>query len=104
MCDSDYAGDKVTRKSTSGWISYMNGGCISWASRLQKLCAQSSAEAMNIWEDNNACIHMGHGLRGNKSAKHYEVRLRFLTENVKSKIIEFSRISTHDQIADGLNA
>jgi hypothetical protein len=57
---------------------------------------------MNIWEDNNACIHMGHGLRGNKSAKHYEVRLRFLTENVKSKIIEFSRISTHDQIADGL--
>lgn len=132
MCDSDYAGDKVTRKSTSGWISYMNGGCISWASRLQKLCAQSSAEAeiyavvdsvkeaihlktlcedceirkpnlpMNIWEDNNACIHMGHGLRGNKSAKHYEVRLRFLTENVKSKTIEFSRISTHEQIADGL--
>ena len=132
MCDSDYAGDKVTRKSTSGWISYMNGGCISWASRLQKLCAQSSAEAeiyavvdsvkeaihlktlcedckirdpslpMNIWEDNNACIHMGHGLRGNKSAKHYEVRLRFLTENVKSKTIEFSRISTQEQIADGL--
>lgn len=116
MCDSDYAGDKVTRKSTSGWVSYMNGGCISWASRLQKLCAQSSAEAeiyavvdsvkeaihlktlcedckirepnlpMNIWEDNNACIHMGHGLRGNKSARHYEVRLRFLTENVKSKL------------------
>jgi transposase InsO family protein len=132
MCDSDYAGDKITRKSTSGWISFMNGGCISWASRLQKLCAQSSAEAeiyavvdsvkeaihlktlceecnirnpetpMNIWEDNNACIQMGHGLRGNKSAKHYEVRLRFLTENVKSRTIEFSRISTQEQIADGL--
>jgi len=64
----------------------MNGGPVSWASRLQKLCAQSTAESeiyavtdcvkeaihlrllceeaevrkvgipMTIWEDNNACI------------------------------------------------
>ena len=131
-CDADYAGDKHTRKSTSGWISFMNGGPISWASRLQKLCAQSSAEAeiyavvdsakealhlkllseeceirnpnkpLTIYEDNNSCIQMGHGLRGSKSAKHFEVRLRFLHEHIEEKNIEFNRINTKNQVADGL--
>jgi hypothetical protein len=129
--DADYAGDKETRRSTSGWVVTMNGGPISWQSRLQKLCAQSSAESeiyavvdackeaihikllceemgfrppgkpMRIWEDNNACIQMGHGLRGSKAAKHYEVRLRFLHERILLEEIEFARISTKDQLADG---
>jgi hypothetical protein len=43
--DADYAGDPSTRRSTSGMIVMMNGGPISWSSRLQKLCAQSSAES-----------------------------------------------------------
>mmetsp|Transcript_10938 Transcript_10938/g.14234 ORF Transcript_10938/g.14234 Transcript_10938/m.14234 type:complete len:883 (-) Transcript_10938:637-3285(-) len=131
FADADYAGDRNTRRSTSGMIIMMNGGPISWLSRLQKLCALSTAEAeiyavtesvkeaihmkllceecgirkmnrpMTVYEDNNACIHMGHGLRGSKAAKHYEVRLRFLHENVRNKVIEFARISTKKQLADG---
>ena len=130
--DADFAGDKVTRRSTSGMICFMNGGPVSWASRLQKLCAQSTAESeiyavtecakeaihlkllceecgirqggkpMTIWEDNNACIQMGHGLRGSKAAKHFEVRLRFLHEHCRDKTIEFARIATKDQLSDGL--
>lgn len=130
-CDADYAGDKVTRRSTSGMIVMMNGGPISWSSRLQKLVALSSAESeiyavtdsvkealhirllceeceirkpgepMTIWEDNNAAIHLGHGLRGNSQQKHFAVRLRFLHEHVQAKTIEFSRIDTKDQLADG---
>jgi len=130
-CDADYAGDKVTRKSTSGMIVMMNGGPISWSSRLQKLVALSSAESeiyavtdsvkeaihirllceecelrspglpMTIWEDNTAAIHLGHGLRGNNKQKHFAVRLRFLHEHVQSKNIEFSKIDTKDQLADG---
>jgi hypothetical protein len=99
--------------------------------KLQKLCAQSTAEAeiyavvdaskeaihiklmceelelrpvgkpLRIWEDNNACIQLGHGLRGSKSAKHFEVRLRFLHERISSREIEFARIATADQLADG---
>ena len=42
--DADYAGDHFTRRSTSGMLTMMNNGPISWSSRLQKLCAQSSAE------------------------------------------------------------
>jgi len=109
----------------------MNGGPISWASRLQKLCAQSSAEAeinavvdtvkealhvkllceeagirtpnipLTIYEDNNACIQMGHNLRGSQTAKHYELRLRFLNEHIQEGNVEFSRINTTNQLADG---
>ena len=129
--DADYAGDTNTRRSTSGMITMMNGGPISWSSRLQKLCAQSSAESeiyavtdsvkeaihvkllceeaelrppgipLVIWEDNTACIHLGHGLKGSKAAKHFEVRLRFLNEQVQSGAIEFAKIDTKDQLADG---
>jgi hypothetical protein len=109
----------------------MNGGPIAWSSRLQKLCAQSSAESeiyavvdsvkealhikllceecelrppgipMTVWEDNNACIQMGHNLRGSNAAKHYELRLRFLNEHIHEKNIEFSRVDTKRQLADG---
>ena len=129
--DADFAGDRITRRSTSGMLVLMNGGAITWSSRLQKLCAQSSAESeiyavtdcvkealhikllceecgirqpgkpMTIWEDNNACIQLGHGLKGSKSAKHFETRLRFLNEHVTDKTIEFARINTKDQLADG---
>jgi hypothetical protein len=129
--DADHAGDRNTRRSTSGMIIVMNGGPICWCSRLQKLCAQSSAESeiyavtdtvkevlhirllceesgirtpnipMEIWEDNNACIQMAHNLRGSQNAKHFELRLRFLNEHVQQENIEFSRIDTKEQLADG---
>jgi hypothetical protein len=35
--DADYAGDPNTRRSTSGMVTMMNGGPISWSSRSQKL-------------------------------------------------------------------
>jgi hypothetical protein len=130
--DADFAGDANTRRSTSGMITMMNGGPISWWSRLQKLCAQSTAESeiyavtesvkeaahlklmceecgvrspdipITVWEDNNACIQLGHGLRGVKSARHYELRLRFLNEHIHEGTIDFARINTADQLADGL--
>ena len=55
---------------------------------------------MTIWEDNNACIHLGHNLRGSKAAKHFELRLRLLNEHIWERNIEFSRIDTKDQLAD----
>ena len=129
--DANLGGERFTRKSTSGMVIMMNGGPIDWCSRLQKLCAQSSAEAeiyavtdsvkqalhirllceeagirtpdmpMTVWEDNQACIQMGHNLRGSNNAKHFELRLRFLNEHIWLKNIEFSKIDTKDQLADG---
>ena len=109
----------------------MNGGPITWSSRLQKITAQSSAESeiyavceavkeaihikllceenvirasnkpMVVYEDNSACIALGHSLKNSKSAKHFQVRLRFLQEHVRDKTIEFEKVDTKEQLADG---
>ena len=44
-CDADFAGDIATRRSTTGYIFTMNGGSISWNSRLQPTVAASTTEA-----------------------------------------------------------
>ena len=43
--DSDWAGDREDRKSTSGYIFMLNNGPISWCSKRQKTVALSSTEA-----------------------------------------------------------
>ena len=127
--DADYAMDIPTRRSTSGIIVFMNGGPISWSSRLQKVTAQSTAEAeihaatelvkelvhlklllneiglrgnepIPVHEDNQACILMGNGMKSSRTAKHYEVRLRLLQESIQGKVIKFQYCTTEDQIAD----
>ncbi|XP_077282834.1 uncharacterized protein LOC143908877 [Temnothorax americanus] len=47
-CDSDYAGDPDTRKSTTGCIIFYCGGPVSWCSRKQSIVATSSTEAKYI--------------------------------------------------------
>ena len=42
--DSDWAGDTQTRKSISGWASFLEGCIISWGSRGQKTISQRSTE------------------------------------------------------------
>ena len=43
--DSDWAQDKNGRKSTSGYLMYLNDNLIDWASKKQRVVAQSSCEA-----------------------------------------------------------
>jgi len=43
--DSDFAGDRDSRKSTTTYFFTLNGNCISWKSQLQPLVALSSTEA-----------------------------------------------------------
>ena len=46
--DSDYAGDHDTYRSTSGYVSFVAGGPVSWQSKRQSVVAQSSTEAEYI--------------------------------------------------------
>lgn len=46
--DSDFAGDTVDRKSTSGYVFTLCGGAVSWRARKQPLVAFSAVEAEYI--------------------------------------------------------
>jgi hypothetical protein len=43
--DADFAGDKVTRRSTTGFIAIVANGAVSWTSQLQKTTALSTTKA-----------------------------------------------------------
>jgi len=45
FCDSDYAGDKETRVSVSGYILYLCNVPVAWRSKGQKSVTLSSSEA-----------------------------------------------------------
>lgn len=44
-CDSDFAGDRDSGRSTNGYLVKMGTGAVSWASKLQGPIAKSSTEA-----------------------------------------------------------
>ena len=46
--DSFWAGDKESRKSTSGFIFMLNGGLVSWCSKRQSMVALLSTKAKYI--------------------------------------------------------
>jgi len=48
LCDVDYAGDRIERKSTSGNCQFLGEKLISWASKRQATIAMSTAEAEYI--------------------------------------------------------
>lgn len=43
--DADWGNDKQDRKSVTGWIALLHGDPVSWASKKQKVVAQSTCEA-----------------------------------------------------------
>ncbi|XP_061348734.1 uncharacterized mitochondrial protein AtMg00810-like [Gastrolobium bilobum] len=43
--DSDWAGDKTARQSTSGYFTFVEGNSVTWRSKKQKVVARSSVEA-----------------------------------------------------------
>jgi hypothetical protein len=43
--DADWAGDQTTRKSTSGYFTFVEGNLVTWRSKKQKVVARSSAKA-----------------------------------------------------------
>jgi hypothetical protein len=52
------------------------------ALHIKLLCEEAGirkpGRPLTIYDDNTACIHIGHCLLGSKAALHFSVRLRFL--------------------------
>eukprot|EP00961_Rhodomonas_salina_P133860 1801186-Rhodomonas_salina.1 len=53
--DSSYADDEITRKSTYGYVIFLNGGPISWKVKLSPLIALSTADSEFIAACYAAC-------------------------------------------------
>ena len=129
FCDADFGGD-TTMRSTTGIVTFLNCGPISWSSKLQKLQALSTTESevyaateaikdaallkvylsdleirdnkpIPIHEDNSACVKMAtQYLKRFNRARHYVQRVNFLQEHVWNKTAEMVQTPTEEEIAD----
>jgi len=128
--DADWASDIDTRKSQSGYVFYLNGGPISWASNKQTTVALSSVESEYIalssatqelvylrqlledigyqqsdptiiYEDNQGAILLADN-HGiySKRTKHIDVRHHYLRDIIKSGWLQVRHIPTERQNAD----
>ena len=128
-CDSDYASDLQTRKSTSGFVFLLWGAPISWASKRQACVALSTTEAevialveaakeavwlrrfirelgfpeqtVPLFCDNQSAISLIRNPVLHSRVKHMSVRLSFTREAQENDIISVSYIRTEEQMADG---
>ena len=129
--DSDWAGDKMDRKSTSGFVSMLNGGPVVWGSKKQantslsstevKFIASTSVTQELIWLrgllssinhlshtatplliDNQGVISLIKNGLSSKHSKHIELRYYFICEKFTDGTIAAKYISTDKQLADSL--
>lgn len=128
FCDSDFAGDPISRKSTTGYIIYYCNGPISWTSRKQPIVSLSSTEAefiaaaectkellyvksvieelldesvmteLNV--DNQSALNIIKNGQFGKRSKHIDVRFHFINEKVSEGLIKLNYCETNKQIAD----
>nr|AAS98452.2 putative polyprotein [Oryza sativa Japonica Group] len=126
--DSDYAGCKVDRKSTSGSCQMLGRSLVSWSSKKQNSVDLSTAEAEYVsagsycaqllWMkqtlldygisftkttllcDNDSAIKIANNPVQHSRTKHIDIRHHFLRHHVAKCDIVISHIRTEDQLAD----
>ncbi|KAK6138999.1 hypothetical protein DH2020_027258 [Rehmannia glutinosa] len=126
--DSDYAGCRIDRKSTSGTCQMLGNRLISWFSKKQNSIATSTAEAEYIatgsccaqilWMrqqlrdyeveekeipimcDNTSAIAITQNPVLHSRTKHIDVRYHFIRDHVEKKDITLEYVSTDKQLAD----
>jgi hypothetical protein len=127
--DSDWASDKLTRRSTSGYLFMMANGPVSWKSKQQTVVALSSSEAeyialsaaaqeaiairslasefgvsptqsVLIYEDNNGAIAMSKNPVSYSKTKHIHIRYHFIREKIYDGDIVVKYLPTNDMLAD----
>ena len=126
--DSDFAGCRVDRKSTSGTCQFLGCNLISWSSKKQNSTALSTAEAEYVsaasccaqvlWIkrqledfdinsskiliqcDNTSAINLSKNPVQHSKTKHIEIRYHFIREHIANENIQLEYVSTENQVAD----
>lgn len=130
MVDSDFAGDNVDRKSTTGFVIRLFGNLIFWKTHKQSSVTKCSTfaeytamseavteilfirnllcESFNIefdkpiklYEDNSGAILIAKYGNFTKNSKHIEVQYHYINENYEKGIIDIVKIDTKYNLAD----
>ena len=127
--DADYAEDKESRRSRTGFVVQYAGGTVSCSSSLQRTVSLSTAEAEYmaaaacaqevvwfrslleeigypqtvptvIFEDNQSCIAMSLKTGCPSRCKHIDIRHHWLQEKVERKELLLRWLASQDMVAD----
>ncbi|KAJ9547789.1 hypothetical protein OSB04_020332 [Centaurea solstitialis] len=126
--DSDFAGCKIDRKSTTGGCHLLGGKLVSWTSKKQNSVSTSTTEAeyvaagiccaqvlwlrnqlqdydiqlskIPIYCDNTSAIAIANNPVLHSKTKHIEVRYHFIRDHVMNGDIELHFVPTEYQLAD----
>ena len=128
--DASWGEDKLTRKSTTGYIFLLSGGPISWISKQQTTVALSSCEAeytalatalqealhlsqlfsdakipldsptVHVMEDNQSAIFIAENPASNNKTKHMDIKLHFVREVLDRGKVLLHYCPTDKNLAD----
>jgi hypothetical protein len=131
MVDADWGGCAETRRSTTGYLSFVFGSLIGWRSKRQPTVALSTMEAelmagcdvtkQVLWLrrrlgdlrivtdgptpilcDNQGAIQASANPGQHDRRKHIDIRANFVLENVRGKTVVFKYVPTEENTADML--
>ena len=126
--DADWGNDVDTRRSKTGYAIFMNGGCVSWRSKLQTCVSQSTLEAeyvaanetgrelvwargiadelgykqrsSTLFEDNQPCIATAKNPVINDRVKHIDIKYHWIRDEVAAGSLTLTYCPTADMTAD----
>ena len=127
--DSDFGGTPVDRRSTTGFINFINGAPVSWKTQIQPTVALSTLEAeymamsrntqeilwlrqlladmgapligpTTLFVDNEGAIATANSACITDRAKHIDIRHHFIREQIAVGAVQVKHVSTTHQLAD----
>lgn len=127
--DADWAGDKFTRRSTSGYVFTLYGGAISWRTKKQAVVSLSTTEAkykstveagqelawlevicadlqsplkrpITLFNDNQGAIALSNNPVFQARSKHIETQYHWIREKVIEGVFKLVYVPTGGMLAD----
>ena len=127
--DADWAGDRTTRKSITGYGFKLAGGTVSWKTKKQSVVAllfreveyialcsaiQEAVwlrrllksitfiqpEPTMIYEDNHGAIALSKNAKNHTQTKHIDIKYHYVRETIMKKDIQLKYCPTENQVVD----